>query len=79
LPPLKTSREMTDEGTIKWFDPRRGFGFIAREAGSDVFLHRSIVDKYGLSDRQLEPGVPVRFLAKDQPGRRPEADAICIA
>jgi superfamily II DNA/RNA helicase/cold shock CspA family protein len=30
-------------GVVKWFDPRRGFGFIAREDGSDLFVHRSSI------------------------------------
>ncbi len=32
-------------GTVKWFDRKRGFGFIIRDNGSDVFVHRTGIDK----------------------------------
>lgn len=82
LPPLKRPDEMTGVGRIKWFDARRGFGFIKRDGsgGGEVFLHASTVAQYGLTDRQLEPDTPVRFHAEDpSDGRRPVAGAICIA
>jgi len=31
---------MSEEGTVKWFDDRKGFGFIERENGEDVFVRR---------------------------------------
>lgn len=78
LPPLMRAQDMGERGTIKFFDAKRGFGFIAREGQPDAFLHSSVVAKYGLTDQQLETGVPVRFTAK--PGRRnPEVEAIAIA
>ena len=44
-------------GTVKWFDSKKGYGFIAPEDGSkDVFVHISAVEKIGLS-----------FLKEDQP------------
>jgi superfamily II DNA/RNA helicase len=52
-------------GTVKWFDPVRGFGFIAPDAGGrDVFLHRS-----ALSDVDLPPaeGARVEFLSRPGP------------
>jgi superfamily II DNA/RNA helicase len=52
-------------GTVKWFDPVRGFGFIAPDAGGrDVFLHRS-----ALSDTDLPPaeGARVEFLSRPGP------------
>ena len=37
-------------GTVKWFNPTKGFGFIARDDGSkDVFVHISAVERSGLS------------------------------
>jgi cold shock protein len=31
-------------GTVKWYDPEKGFGFIAREGGEDIFVHRSALN-----------------------------------
>jgi superfamily II DNA/RNA helicase/cold shock CspA family protein len=55
-------------GTIKWFDTRKGFGFIEREGASDVFVHFSAIEGDGY--RQLEEGQQVEF--EVGPGRRGE-------
>ena len=47
-------------GTVKWFDPKKGFGFIQPEDGSkDVFVHISAVEKSGLGS--LVEGQRVSF------------------
>lgn len=46
-------------GTVKWFSAEKGFGFIAREGGSDVFVHHSAIDMSGF--RNLEEGQQVEF------------------
>ena len=46
-------------GTVKWFNDEKGFGFIAREEGSDVFVHHSAIDMPGF--RNLEEGQQVEF------------------
>ena len=47
-------------GTVKWFDPIRGFGFIEQGAGAqDAFVHISAVDRAGLSE--LREGQKVEF------------------
>ena len=39
-------------GTVKWFDPNRGYGFIRPEQGEDVFVHISAVQASGLQTSQ---------------------------
>lgn len=46
-------------GTVKWFNAEKGFGFIAHEGGPDVFVHYSEIDGYGF--RSLEENQPVQF------------------
>jgi CspA family cold shock protein len=46
-------------GKVKWFDPAKGFGFIAREDGADVFVHYSEIEMEGFST--LEQGEDVEF------------------
>jgi CspA family cold shock protein len=49
-----------NKGTVKWFDNRKGFGFIQPEAGGkDVFVHISAVERAGLST--LNEGQQVSF------------------
>lgn len=50
---------MSEEGTVKWFDERKGYGFIERENGEDVFVHFS--DIIGEGFRTLETGDNVSF------------------
>jgi cold shock protein len=46
-------------GTVKWFDPSRGYGFIRPEQGEDVFVHISAVQASGL--QALQEGQAVEF------------------
>jgi CspA family cold shock protein len=46
-------------GTVKWFNERKGFGFIEREDGPDVFVHHSAINSSGF--RSLNEGDRVSF------------------
>ncbi len=47
------------EGTVKWFNAEKGFGFITTDEGTDVFAHFSQIQKEGF--KTLEEGQRVRF------------------
>ena len=52
-------------GTVKWFDTKKGFGFIQQEGGPDVFVHYSNITSEGF--KNLEEGQPVEFELVDSP------------
>ena len=55
------------KGTVKWFNERKGFGFIEREGGSDVFVHFSNIKQEGF--KTLKDGQAVEFaLANNEKG-----------
>ena len=63
-------------GTIKWFNPQKGYGFIEPEDGSrDVFVHISAVEKAGLGT--LNEGQKVSF--EVMPGRDGKSSAENLA
>lgn len=55
-------------GTVKWFNSEKGYGFIAREGGADVFVHYSAIEMPGY--KSLEEGQAVEFDVA--PGRKGE-------
>ena len=59
---------MATQGTVKWFNSEKGFGFIQREGGDDVFVHFSAIQGDGY--RSLEDGKRVEFDVA--PGRKGE-------
>jgi CspA family cold shock protein len=64
LPPSEgPSDVLTDiEGVVKWFDPRKGFGFIVGPQGQDIFVHFTIIDGDGF--RVLKDGSKVTYSAE---------------
>ena len=53
------------QGIVKWFNAGKGYGFIAREAGEDVFVHYSAIQTAGY--RTLEEGQRVEFDVENGP------------
>ncbi len=47
------------QGTVKWFNAEKGFGFISREGGDDLFVHYSEIQSSGF--RSLDEGATVEF------------------
>jgi cold shock CspA family protein len=79
MPPLISSNDMSNHGTVKVFYLDRGYGFIRQPGKPDVFVHVKVVQKYGVRPEQLEEGLPVRFLSvPDEQGRRQVATAIAV-
>jgi CspA family cold shock protein len=58
------------QGTVKWFNAEKGYGFIEREGGDDVFVHFSAIQTDGF--RTLEEGARVEFEVVDG-NRGPQA------
>jgi len=58
------------EGTVKWFNDKKGYGFIAWEEGKDLFVHHSSIDMAGF--RTLAEGDRVSFEVNET-DRGPEA------
>ena len=62
-------------GTVKWFNSRKGFGFIIPEDGDkDVFVHITAVQEAGLEG--LEEGQKVEFEIVDGPNGKPVASGL---
>jgi cold shock protein len=48
-----------EKGTVKWFNESKGYGFISRDSGEDVFVHFSAIQSNGF--RSLQEGQAVQF------------------
>lgn len=63
------------QGVVKWFNAEKGFGFIAREGGKDVFVHYSVIQSTGY--RSLNEGDKVEFeVTQGQKG--PQASNVIV-
>jgi cold shock protein len=61
------------QGTVKWFNDQKGFGFITQENGPDVFVHYSAIDASGF--KSLQEGDAVEFTVTQGP-KGPQAQAV---
>ena len=55
----KRYKQMAETGTVKWFNDAKGYGFISRQNGEDVFVHFSAIQAGGF--RSLQEGQAVQF------------------
>lgn len=62
-------------GTVKWFNGDKGFGFIEREGGADVFVHFSAIQGDGF--RNLQEGQKVEFTVEAGP-KGPQATNVTV-
>ncbi len=62
-------------GTVKWFNGSKGFGFLARESGADVFVHFSAIQGDGF--KNLEEGQKVEFTVEQGP-KGPQATNVVV-
>jgi CspA family cold shock protein len=63
------------QGTVKWFNNEKGYGFIAVDGGQDVFVHYSAIQAEGY--KSLDEGQRVEFEVAQGP-KGPQADAVRI-
>jgi CspA family cold shock protein len=58
-PPTEKEAQVKEQGTVKWFNASKGYGFIQRQTGEDVFVHFSSIQGDGY--RSLNDGQAVEF------------------
>lgn len=65
------------QGTVKWFDPGKGYGFIAEnDGGNDVFVHYSVIQQEGF--RKLSEGQKVSYETEPDPHNPKKLRAINV-
>ena len=65
-----------EKGKVKWFNAEKGFGFIEREGGNDVFVHYSAIEMEGY--KSLAEGTEVNFEVVDG-AKGPQAANVTVA
>ena len=68
---------MRSTGTVKWFNDAKGYGFISRSDGPDVFVHYSAIQGDGF--RTLSEGAQVEFDVVDGPKGKQAANVVRLA
>ncbi|MAG50225.1 cold-shock protein [archaeon] len=66
---------MSERGTVKWFNPKKGYGFISRDEGTDLFVHFSEVQSTGF--KTLNEGQAVEFTVGTGP-KGPIAEKVTV-
>ncbi|MCY3831768.1 MAG: cold shock domain-containing protein [Chloroflexi bacterium] len=67
--------EERSQGTVKWFNAEKGYGFISQEDGDDLFVHYSEIQ--GTGYRSLDEGARVEFLTTEGRKGKP-ASAVAV-
>jgi CspA family cold shock protein len=65
------------KGTVKWFNAAKGYGFIGREGGDDIFVHFSAIQSDGY--RRLEKGQQVEFSIEEGPKGLQAANVVAVS
>jgi CspA family cold shock protein len=75
---MKGNKTMSERitGTVKWFDAGRGYGFVARDGGTDVFVHQSAIQTEGY--RSLAEGQRVEFEVEQGPKGAKASNVIAL-
>jgi CspA family cold shock protein len=68
---------LAEQGTVKWFSNEKGYGFISREAGEDVFVHFSAIEGEGF--KTLNEGQAVEFDIVDGPKGKQAANVHAVS
>ena len=63
-------------GTVKWFDAGRGYGFVTRDGGTDVFVHQSAIQAEGY--RSLVEGQRIEFEVEQGPKGAKASNVIAL-
>ncbi|QQD16948.1 cold-shock protein [Spongiibacter nanhainus] len=78
LPGLAASfSRQKERGTVKWFNVSKGYGFITRETGDDIFVHFRAIKGRGKGRKSLNEGQVVQFVIIEG-DKGPQADEVVI-
>ncbi len=67
---------MREQGTVKWFNAAKGYGFIQRQSGEDVFVHFSAIQSEGY--KTLNEGQAVEFEVRKGPKGLQAENVTCL-